>query len=210
MGCPVCRKRRIRAFHDEGDPRAAEGGAGHDRFRFQGRKGGRQSDRPLGRGDPRDPQHLHRGLRQRLPRGHGGAVRHRGFGEDPRARGAGLGIPVPLASHRRGDARRRDQPVRRDGGFAGCTAGGEGARRQDARHRQRRRIHHRAGGGPRLLHAGRPGDRRGDHQGLQHPAHRGLRAGAGTRARARRDGRREVSRDDRGDHDASGQDDPDP
>ena len=60
----------------------------------------------------------------------------------------------------------------------GRHAGGQAAGRPDFVHCQRGGLHHRPGVGRRALYLGWPGDRRGHHQGLLHPAGGGLSAGS--------------------------------
>ena len=120
-------KGRLRALHDEGDPRAAQGGGGYPPLGAQGR-----ADRPVrgradGRGDREDPADLHRGVRFGVSRGGGGEVRDGGSGAHSGAGGAGVGVSLSPAAARRRRSGGGHQPVGRDGGQSGGAAGGQEA-----------------------------------------------------------------------------------
>ena len=126
---------RLRRLHEQGDPRAAPGGGRHAArpARPDGTIGPRRDAHHRRRAGGRR-QGLHRGLRQQLPRRHGGQVRHRAL--DPAAdRGRHRQrVPVPRPGARHADPGGRGQPVRRDprhppGDARGQALGGQGARR---------------------------------------------------------------------------------
>ena len=113
--------------------------------------------------------------------GYGGPIRHGGSGEDSGPCGAGVGVPIQedaLEPGFPGDSR---EPVRRDGGYPGSAASGEGEGGSHPGHRKCGGQQHCPGGGQGLLHSGGPGNFRGHHQGLQRPAGGSVLPGGGVR-----------------------------
>ena len=132
-------------------------------------------------GAARRRQGVRRRLRHGLPLRADRQAGHRALDPGPGRGRDGLGVPLPRPGARPADARRRDQPVRRDrrhagGGAARAGAAGDGA--GDLQH-QRRADPARVRRG--ALHARRPGDRRRRDQDVPGPDRRGRagRAGAG-------------------------------
>ena len=109
-------------------------------------------------------QGVHRGLRQQLPRRHGGQVRHRAL-DPPADRGRHRQrVPLPRPGAGRPDPGRRGQPVGRDPRHPAGPARGPALGVQGAGGLQRGRLVDGPGGRRRALHPGRARGRGGVHQ----------------------------------------------
>ena len=187
------RTRRLRAFHAQGDLRAAADGGEHDARppHRRGRHFETWRAEPDARPADGHRQHHHHRVRHVVALGADWRDDDRGTLPHPGGSRVRVGVPLPQPDCHRPDAVHRDFTVGRDGRHARGDARGQATRGAHAGARQRGGVHHRARGRRRHLPARRPRDRRRLHEGVHQSGRRAgaVHAEAGAQARPQRNAR---------------------